>query len=263
MGTDNRNAEIKAYKKKAKVIQNKLLIQPKDIYNNWLVKLDERFKLCKKERSDLLNNKTYLLTRVVKTKTTLVKKDYDLIIHSRNIKDVELLKKYKLSDIMLINYRAIITINIEISKRDVAMKLINSLAIPYKTWYAIIKEYNDSMIKAVVEDGYKLNMHRAGQLYIRPVFLSKPEFDRANSFKKRKEIIAQGKIPWSNEHPDGEDWKVYRNVDVKYKWEWKRKHASIPHTYDYSHIPTRGKTSMIKKLFTWIAENPNHVIKYH
>lgn len=131
---------------------------------------------------------------------------------------------------------------------------------PYKStvvydfaiFHKVIEAFNSKIAERIIE-GQVLNLHnRLGYIRIQKIqrsHKSRMAKDWGASQAYKKELIAQGKTPKSKEHPEGENWFIFREGPYL-RWSWvKNKGFSkvINHTF-YGFYPAGGVNGVRKKL---------------
>ena len=138
-------------------------------------------------------------------------------------------------------------------------------------------EYIEKIMEGVIKQGNVFNLgFSLGNLYIYPVERTIDNLTKSNKaidFKasnlKKKELIAQGKIPATNVikingrvvSSDGEDWLVFHTTDSYCKFFWDKNTRHLPQKYNFKLKMTRGIGSNKEKLakFLGCKEDKNNL----
>lgn len=264
------NEQKKAYKKVTKTIEEKLTIKPREQWHLYTKKVKDEIKLINDELKTINKNRNYLYAKLIKFKDDVQEYgsiDFASVIDTINLnklnnfkidkKDFDLIK-------FIINWKAFIVINRKFHKNKKRLVVLNRRILPFEIWIKVIKKFNAALVKEIVEEGYEFFLgHGLTSIRIKRRIRENPEINNPASYQKRKQIIAEGKIPYNKDTaPNGERWRVYRTERYKFRWYWSKKSVSVKNAYYYTFQPTGGKKGMILYLYNFINNNPNHTIKY-
>ena len=264
------NKERKAHKRAAKEVEKDLTWQPKDLWNKFNDQLNKTISELETSLKTILQSKNYLYTQLRKHENSIndfSNMSFFSVINSSNPGTLSFFK-HKESFANLENFKIAWQGYLIVNQRFYTIKdKINTCKrrqVPYKVWFRIIKQFNTSISKAIIEDGYELHMgYGLTLIRIQRRIRNNPEIDNPASFQKRKAIVARGEIPYNEKtHPEGEKWRCYRTDRYKFEWYWSKKAISVKNAYYYTFFPTTGKIGNVKALYEYIEANPNHTIKY-
>jgi len=264
------NAQRKAHKKAAKQIEEKLTIKPREQWAMYNLSVQKEIKVIELKLKTINKSRNYLYAKLIKYKNAVNDFSHTSFNSVVNTINLSKLNNFKASDLFLnqdkfiINWRAYIIINRQFHKFKKRLIVLNRRLLSFETWIKIVKKFNKNIVKEIVEEGYEFFMgHGLASIRIQRRIRENPEINNPASYQRRKEIIAEGKIPYNKDTaPDGIKWRVYRTERYKFAWYWAKKSVNVKNAYYYTFQPTGGKKGMILYLYNFINENPNHTIKY-
>jgi hypothetical protein len=122
------------------------------------------------------------------------------------------------------------------------------LLMTYNLFNEITSRFNKKAVKAVIE-GEVLNLgNKLGTLQIRKIQRYNPSVNWGESLSRKQELIDQGIVPRDKEHPEGENWLIYRNTDYYLRWSWAKRfrESGIPMLRNgkcYAFYPTHNSSN--------------------
>jgi hypothetical protein len=122
------------------------------------------------------------------------------------------------------------------------------LLMSYELFHRITVAYNRKAVKAVI-DGEVLNLgNRLGEIKIRKIKRYSPAIDWAESNIRKQELIDSDTQPKTKEHPDGEEWFVYRDSPFYLRWSWSKsfRDSGVPLIKNgkcYAFYPTNSSSN--------------------
>jgi len=146
--------------------------------------------------------------------------------------------------------------------------------ISYKLYKFIISTFNKELVNEIIK-GYEFN---AGygistiRIQKKKRDLTRDVINWGASLKRKREIIAEGKVPYAVIERDaqrlitkdngGVPYFIYMVDDYSYWWYWNKKNSNLPNELVYSFSPVKGKGCIIKKLHKYREDNPQVTLNY-
>lgn len=119
--------------------------------------------------------------------------------------------------------------------------------IPYWMYKEVLTRYNKKVSDAIIFGSFLNLGANLGYLLIRKIRRNydKPKPDWGESNKIKKQLIADGKVPKDQTHPQGEEWIKFYSDPWYLRWAWMKSTCRVKNQSVYAFAPTsnRSKTA--------------------
>jgi chaperonin cofactor prefoldin len=266
-------------------------INTSEMFIKYIQKIKEETNNLKKEKENLINSKNYLLNNLSEYKdflnnfSTIKYDELEYLTHSYLTRSI-LQKRYENNnDLTEIENKVKRQINMLIGIKRESIKIDERLdelkkqLISSSDFINILSTFNLTIVDEILK-GYVFNLGY-GLSYIRikrkDVSTRKhKKVDWGESNKKKKEILAENKLPYEvlerNEEGKilidngGEHWLIYHTKQIEFLWHWAKGRFPIANKFFYKFKPTycgAGQNGCVQKLRQLEKENSNNLKYYY
>jgi hypothetical protein len=134
----------------------------------------------------------------------------------------------------------------------------------YKEFCDCCCEFNIMAMERILEGEVLYMGHNLSTLRVIRVETNfhKPKINWADSFKRRDELIDQGKELYSKSNPDGEKWFVYYLEDTYCRFYWTKSWCAVLNKSAYRFHPSRGASGNKEKLIKLLQEDETAFMRF-
>jgi hypothetical protein len=120
--------------------------------------------------------------------------------------------------------------------------------IPYWMYKEVISRVNKKASMSIIAGGMFNLLSNLGYIRIKKIRRNymKPVPDWGASNKLKAQVIAEGKTPKDQNHPDGEEWMVFFTDPWYLRWAWVKKgvcRVKNQSVYEFKPTANRSKTA--------------------
>ena len=145
--------------------------------------------------------------------------------------------------------RSLLAVNKLITRSSDRVTLLKSNIIPEKVFKQVLRAFNQGIVDAILKTGYEYTFGSSvGSLVVRGLPRGdKKVVDWGKSYVKKKEILANGSIPFKAVYDDklnkigdngGIPWLVYFTNQLEYWWYWCKRGSNTENMTFYGFTPT-------------------------
>ncbi|HNQ21194.1 MAG TPA: hypothetical protein PKI46_09055 [Bacteroidales bacterium] len=230
-----------------------------EIYHNYATALNQEKAYLTEQKNDYEKTKSYILEKIsnyehyIRNFTNI---EYNAISSlDRCISERSLIKLAEIAEVNIDirrNINVIVYINKNLTKINEDLDKVNKNIINATIHKNILCYFNNSISDVILSKGYTYKPgSQLGVIKIKKVLCDKRvkrNIDWNESNKRRKELEAEGKIPYKVTERDenrkivsdngGVPWFVYFTGDFDYLWHWSKNHNRVFNSSYYRFRPT-------------------------